>query len=177
LPRKNNRISLIELPVKTRRARAKGKKVFSVSITLTQEQIDWLQKQPNASEIIRKLLDDLIAAGNDVQPKLEVISLNHQIQELEKELHKTINERNEFHHANWSHWKKILNPDGSVHKDSYGNEFLDLDNDYNRYYSPNPIDNSEDTQVALRVLNGYNEAIRKIEQKIADVKAKILQLE
>jgi hypothetical protein len=128
--------------------------------------------------MIRKILQDLIDVSKDVEPKLEVISLHNQLTELEKELWKITNERNEFHQANWRHWKKVLNPDGSVYRDDHGNEFLDLDHDFNRYYtSPKLIDNSENAQVALRVLNGYNEAIKTIEQKIADVKAKILQLE
>jgi len=178
LSNKNNKIIKIELPIrKIRLARSKGRKFSNISISLTEEQIHWLATKPNASEIIRKLLDDLIAAGKDVQPKLEVISLNNQIRELNKELDKVINERNDFHKVNRYYWKKILNPDGRVKLDEYGNDFLDLDQNTRDYFSPKPIDNSEDAQVALRILNGYNKAIETVRQKIADVKAKILQLE
>lgn len=110
MPRKNNRITLIELPVRTRRARVKGKKVFPISITLTQEQIDWLQKQPNASEIIRKLLDDLIAAGKDVQPKLEVISLNNQLKEFQRQLDKLYKEKMDYVNENKGLWKTKEDP-------------------------------------------------------------------
>jgi len=164
---KNNRITFIELPVRTRHARAKGKKFFPVSITLTQEQINWLQKQPNASEIIRRLLDDLIAAGKDVEPKLEAVSLYNQLKELEKQKEKLRGERYNYVFAEKGHcWKRYISESQAKVLDWFDEE----------HEIPKPKDD-EESQIAFRVVKSYSEAIKSIELKIADVKAKILKPE
>jgi hypothetical protein len=42
---------------------------FPVTITLSQAQIDYLKTKPNASGLIRKILDDLIASESLVEQK------------------------------------------------------------------------------------------------------------
>lgn len=172
MPRKNNRITFIELPVRTRHARVKGKKFFPVSITLTQEQIDWLQKQPNASEIFRKLLDDLIAAGKDVQPKLEVISLNNQLTELKRQLDKLYKEKMDYIDENKGLWKTREDPGYEPKIDfDMSEEFI--------LWIPKPSDseyaNKKAVEYGMRIAKGYNDAMRVIKQKMADIQAKVVQ--
>jgi hypothetical protein len=164
---KYNKIIKIDLPVRTRRARPKGRKFSNVSISLTQEQIDWLQKQPNASEIIRKLLDDLIAAGKDVEAKLEVVSLNSQLKELEKQKQQLLGDRFNYIYREKAHcWKRYINETQAEVVD-----WLDQEHEI-----PKPKDD-EESQIAFRVVKSYDDAIKVIELKIADVKAKILKPE
>lgn len=172
MTRKNNRITLIELPVRTRRSRAKGKKFFPVSITLTQEQINWLQRQPNASEIIRKLLNDLIAAGKDVEPKLEVISLNNQLKEFQRQLDKLYKEKMDYVNENKALWKMMEDP-GYEPKIVFdmSEEFI--------LWTPMPSDseytNKKAVEYGMRIVKGYNDTMRVIKQKMADIQAKVVQ--
>ena len=162
---KNNKILKIELPVrKIRLARSKGRKFSNISISLTEEQIHWLATKPNASEIIRKLLDDLIAAGKDIEPKLEVISLNNQITELEEKAKKLCGEQ--MHYVSVKHEEKLWK--------TKAGDFIDWE-DLQKYV-PKPLE-TENSQIAYRVVKGYVQSIASIEAKIAELKAKILQLE
>jgi hypothetical protein len=165
---KNNRITFIELPVRSRRSRAKGKKVFPISITVTQEQIDWLQKQPNASEIIRKLLQDLIDVGKDVQAKMGVISLNNQLKELQKQKEKLSGDRYHYVFTEKAHCWKMHRPE------KYLIDIIDWLDD--EHAIPKPKDN-EESRVAFRVIRGYDDSIKVIELKMKEINAKILHFE
>jgi hypothetical protein len=149
--------------------RPKGKRYFPVSLTLTQEQIDYLQKQPNASELIRRILDDLINARKDIDAKLGVISLNKQMEELREHWQKLSDERHEFMMNNKKNWEH--------HEHEFRGETLyDI-----TWLKESPIDkalpkplDTKDAKVAFRVLKGYDEVLNSIERKIEDIKKQIL---
>jgi len=147
--------------------RPKGKKYYPVTFTLTQEQIEFLNRQPNASELIRKILDDLIASRKDIQEKFSVISLNNQLAMFEEEKRKLETEKWNHVWYNWEkRWKIIIGSDGQ--------KYVDWQDD--KRLIPKPLD-TEDSQVAFRVLIEYDKAIAFLEQKIMLIKKQILQTE
>ena len=170
---KYNKIIKIELPIrKIRLARLKGRKFANISISLTEEQIHWLATKPNASEIMRKLLDDLIAAGKDVQPKLEVISLNNQIKELKKQCDELYKQKMDYIDANKNLWKMKEDPGYEPKID------FDMTEDF-VLWTPKPSDTEyavqKSVKYGMRIVKGYNDGIRAIRQKIAENEGKVLQ--
>lgn len=131
--------------------RPKGKQYFPVSLTLTQAQIDYLAKQPNASELVRRILDDLISAGDNIEEKASALSLNIQLETLKSEYEKLMSKRWGFLESNNS--TLTMNPDGTV----------------------NPLNDSEDARVAVKVLQGYDDKRHALMQRIVDLKKKILE--
>lgn len=167
MKRKNNRITFIELPVRTRYARVKGKKFFPVTFTLTQEQIDWLATKPNASELLRKILQDLIDASKDVEKDLGVISLQRQIEELEAEKRKLFKERKTF-------IEKDIFPDGKSLWNAYGANMVNAINHFDAM-PDTLVPESPDVQVAFKILEKYIETANKIDAEINKLKNDILQ--
>jgi len=151
---------------KRKGARPKGKKFYPMTFTLSQEQIDFLQAQPNASELVRTILDDLIASKKDIEQELGVISLNNQLKQLEQEKQKLSSDRFEYVTDNKKHWKTTVGDDGQTYI-VWADE---------KTMTPTPLDN-EDAKVAFRVLKGYDDAITNVEKRIADLKKQILQSE
>lgn len=156
---KNNRLLRITL-----RGRRKGKYTYPVTIALTQTQIEYLHRQPNASALIRKILDDLIASEQVTEDKFGVISLNVQLNELEKKLGNLKNERFRYLWENELQWQHVTGAD-----DGRYIVWADEDNSI-----PKPLD-TEDAKVAFRVLQGYDEAIKALEEQIKEVKKKIIE--
>jgi len=154
-----------------RMARPKGKKFFPVTFTLTQEQIEYLNKQPNASEIIRKILDDLIQLKEGIEVNMPLIILKSQLEALKSERDKLREERRNqfFEGERKSLWKMIKRSDGGTYYDWEDQENM----------VPKPDDDShcaEDAQVAIKFLKDYDKAITVIEQKINEIKQKILSM-
>jgi len=149
-----------------RMARPKGKKVYTVSLAFTPEQIEWLNKQPNASKLIREILDDLITLGEDVEDKLSIISLNKQLQSLQAEETRLGNERFQYLWKNENLWEHVIGGDG-------GSYVVWLDD---HTLNPKPKD-TEDAGVGVRVLQDYDRAIKAAQEKIKEIKAKILESE
>ena len=170
----NNRISSkLEKFTLRQAGRPKGRKFDPVTFTLTREEIDYLQTKPNASELIRKLLDDLITTGKDVEEKLGAISLKNQLEELEKRKNELINERLDyiqekkaFHYSYWQ-----------TEKGENGYEKIKWAEDPSKdSFKRNPIArDNEDGRLGLKVVEGYNEAIKAIETRIEEIKNKIMQ--
>lgn len=131
--------------------RPRGKQYYPVSITLTQAQIDYLGKQPNASELVRRILDDLISAGENIEEKSSALSLNIQLDTLKNEYEKLTSKRWGFLSLNQS--TLTMNPDGTV----------------------SPLNDSEDARVAFKVLQGYDDKIHALQGRITELKKKILE--
>ena len=165
MTRFNNNLIKIELPVRTRYARPKGRKFSNISVSLTEEQIVWLATKPNASELLRKILQDLIDAGKNVEKDLGVISLHKQIEELEAQKDRLLEERKQFIQkgSDMSHFDKIL----------WGESQASL-NDLNIMPTPLVPENPE-VQVAFKIIEKYKEAINKIDAEINKLKNDILQ--
>jgi hypothetical protein len=73
-----------------------GQKYYPHSLSLTLAQKAFLDKQPNASELVRKILNDLITVQGEIEPeingKINVISLKRQIDLLEEQASKAYSE-------------------------------------------------------------------------------------
>ena len=63
-----------------------GRKTFTRSVSLTDEQNKWLDQFPNASELLRKLIDDMMAIHGEVEPALSLLALKHEIDFFESKL-------------------------------------------------------------------------------------------
>jgi len=152
------------------RARSKGKTVFPVTIALTETQIDWLKKQPNASALIRKLIDDLMIASRDIEEKLHVISLKNQLEALQKEKMRISGERWDYVYKNMKkgggekRWETKLANDGNFYID-WANREKEI---------PKPLDTKEG-KIGMKILKGYDDAIEAVNKKIIEVENEILE--
>jgi hypothetical protein len=70
-----------------------GQNYYPHSLSLTLRQKAFLDEQPNASELVRNILDDLIALQKEIEPKTSVISLKRQIDLLQGQAGKLYEER------------------------------------------------------------------------------------
>jgi hypothetical protein len=70
-----------------------GQNYYPHSLSLTLRQKAFLDEQPNASELVRNILDDLIAVQKEIEPKTSVISLKRQIDLLQGQASKLYQER------------------------------------------------------------------------------------
>jgi hypothetical protein len=140
-----------------RMARPKtGRKTYSHSVALTPEQIDFLHKVPNASELLRKLLDELISVQKDVErhPSFSYLALKVQIDLLEKEAERLEKEKEQwiFEHA------------GDIQ--DYGFEEL------------NKRENSSILEIKYyyKTLKAYDDAVASLRAKIKELKEKAVGL-
>ena len=153
-----------------RTARPKGKHYFPITITLTRQQIDYLEQKPNVSELVRKILDDLIKSEQAVQDKSGVISLNLQREQLEERLEKLRYERWGFIQKNDAYWKHTSPQfEGGGTSIEYANPEVAA----NEMLLPKPLD-SEGAKIAFRVLQGYDKAINHLKSQIAKIEQQIL---
>jgi hypothetical protein len=85
-----------------------GQKYYSTTLSLTLAQKDFLSKQANASELIRRLIDDLIIAkakfNSDMAEELRVIAIKHQIEQLNKDA--------EVAYEEWHNFWRFSRPKG-----------------------------------------------------------------
>lgn len=166
-----------------RMARPKGKKFFPVSITLTQEQIDYLNAQPNASEVIRKILDDLIQVGKDIEANLGAVLLKKELETVEAEKVKLQLERdNAFNYANEDLFNLIQpvydDKTGRIQREGSYDEHGEIKWDELQKKIPTFITDErkrQDAQVAFKVLKDYDKALASIRQKIQDIKKQIIE--
>ena len=89
---------------KTERAK-KEKQYVPTSITVTPEDLTYIKKFPNFSELIRRILAKMREQGMDVEPKLEVIALGVQLDEFNREMEELRRKRVEFCDSNGKFWK------------------------------------------------------------------------
>lgn len=147
------------------RGRPKGRRFFPVTITLTQEQIDYLQRQPNASELIRKILDDLIKLRGQGEEKLSIIALKMELEPLDSQIKELKREKMHYHYEHKSEmFKSFFNERG----------LLDFETDDKGEYIPLT---THEAKVHLKILTGYDKAIEALKQKREDIERKILESE
>jgi len=161
---KNNRI--IEKPhsIKTSLRRPKGKRFFPVTITLTQKQIDYLQKQPNASKLIREILDDLINARENIERDLPLISLQKQMIELENQAGELQDERDDY----------VGKTDGFGDYLQYGEHKTREELFRLMTLKPGAPD---DVKVAFKIVRECTNAIKKLHDEIDAIKKRIIESE
>ncbi len=151
--------------------RPKGRQFNNMSISLTQEQINYLQEQPNASGLIRALIDDLIASKAVTESDLGVVKLNHRLETLEADRDKIFLERYKYDDKHRGDW---------VYEDGHP-KLVGERPDFN---DPHPIDlrnpeplDTEDARIAAKVMQDYSNILAKYQQQIKETKKAILALE
>lgn len=83
----------------------KNKQYVPTSITVTPEDLAYIKKFPNFSELIRRILAKMREQGIDVEPKLEIIALGIQLDEFNREMERLRRNRVEFCENNANFWE------------------------------------------------------------------------
>jgi hypothetical protein len=135
-------------------ARPKGKKYFTCSFALNQEQINFIQQQPNASETLRKLIDSLILMQSDMKPELETLYLKTQLEHIEREYRKLQRER-AFYESD--HATDIYEQKG--------------------YPTDKKPKATPEAEYHLKILHAYDNTMEKLENKHEELKKKIMETE
>jgi hypothetical protein len=130
-----------------------GKKFYSHSFSLTSEQIEWLNKQQNSSELIRKVIDSLMMLGTEIEPKLSLVTIRHKVDFLQRQLTKQEDEKTTYENQ---HWKEMYSSPHLI--------------DVQRV----PIKNKE-AKFHRKIVTGYDEAIRSLETEIEKLKEQVLK--
>lgn len=138
---------------------------FSTAVSLTQAQREWLKKQPNGSELIRKIIDSIIAIDNLTEKNFKVILLKTNLDRL-KEKHNEIRwKKQELVLQNKDHFEGQWKEE-SFSEVTYRNYHInDMEN-------PEPID--EDGKIVKRLLNEYSDAMLKINVEIERIKIELI---
>jgi hypothetical protein len=165
-----------------RYARPKGKRFFPVTITLTEEEIAYLNAQPNASEVIRNILDDLIQVRKDVDANLGAVILNKQLGALQGEEKNLYYARKDQLYKNEDLWQFTIEehyvyPNGRMEDKELQKTKRIVWEDEEKEI-PKPTDDAallEQAQIALKVLGDYDRALASVRQRIQDIKKRILQ--
>jgi len=146
-----------------------GQKYYPQSLSLTLTQKAYLNKQPNASELVRKIIDDLIAAqeelGSGMKDELKVISTKHYIERLEKEAEAAFDEWTKFYQdhfkSGWTWHEKDVTKDGEVWDKETGE------------YKP-AVGETVKHEYDLRVLRALKTRVKEIEAKIVELQQKVV---
>ena len=123
-----------------------GRKMYSHSVSLTLEQIEWLRQFPNASELLRKMIDSMRKLHGAVEPQLSLLAMKHEVDLLEEEKKRVWKERGEFVALNFDlnfEEKEII-------------------------YTPNSKFEKPEFMQAQR--EAYNQAIAVIERRLEELK-------
>jgi hypothetical protein len=158
-----------------KKGRPKGRRMITISVAVTQEQQTYLQNQPNASECIRKILDDLIASKQAVEQNMGAITLNNRLENLIVQKNKIMDECHEYTKKHDNCW---------VHTADESIEWVGEPPDYVAYQAgnavdtrnPNPVD-TEKAKIAWQVVRSYNRALEEIQKQIMEAKQAILALD
>lgn len=94
-----------------------GRNFYQYSVNLTLAETEFLKKNPNASEQVRKLIDSVISAQPDFNVKLPILALKHAIDNLEEHRAKADKEFTDYVNLHWREiWKDVGNQyDGTTY--------------------------------------------------------------
>ena len=143
-----------------------GRIHFSYSVSLTLEQIAFLRKQEESSKFLRKILDEMMSLQQDLEPKLHVVALKHEIDVLQETLGKLKNEKDMY---------MIEKENGKRRDDEM---FVWAGEEEIQKGIKVPVrKRSEATPKARyywKIVDGMDEGIKAVKKKIAELKAKIM---
>jgi hypothetical protein len=137
----------------------------TVKLKLTTEQADFLDKEPNASELIRRLIDTLMETHDFTKEYLHFLDLKTKLKKLNSRLFRLNLKRSKKIQDAIIHFKgqRVIGDGIKFEVDSY------LDDPEN----PEPID--EEGYAAKRVLDVIDAKIMRLEKQIAKVKDELLR--
>jgi hypothetical protein len=142
--------------------RPQGRNKFPSAVSLTQQQIEWMHQQPNASELIGKLIDALMLVDKFSPESFHTVQLKIVLDELQSKLSSTRSKRIELMRVNAWHFKQTQETYGG-HTNCYIENF---DN-------PEPID--DDGKIIKITLTSFDESIKQLENEIANKKFELLK--
>jgi hypothetical protein len=146
--------------------RPKGKTKYAISLSLTKEQIEFLRRQKNASELVGKIIDDLRAVdGIDLREDyVKIVGLKQQLDALTEKYYEVRSERDSLLSHNDIHFKRVLGAEDPYGRwKDYWIENLD---------DPEPLD--DDGRIVKRVWLALGEKVKAVESEMARVKAELL---
>ncbi len=143
-----------------------GRKTYPHSVSLTLEQIEWLRNFPNSSELVRKLIDDMMAIHGEVEPKLSLLALKREIDVLEKQKSGVQNERDVWlrNLRDWdrekSQWDVMFDPDPDNPSDIWPRKY--------------PVQTAK-AAYHRQQLKSYDVAIEGLQKKLEELKKKFIE--
>ncbi len=135
---------------------------YPSAVSLTKQQIDWMRKQPNGSEIIGKIIDAFIAVEHMTPHAFHSVQTHLAAELLQQKLYDAITQRRELLRKNESHFKCFETTSGR-----FTDRWVENPED------PTPID--ESGQIIKRVLADYDESIKQMQSEIQKLKNELLQ--
>ncbi len=143
--------------------RPKGRRYVSISLSLTREQAEFLSSKPNASALVRQLIDSMREAATLSTEYMRTLELKNRLEELESKLEPLMRQRQTAIFDAARHFKGKYAESGV-----YGQQWF-IDNPDN----PEPID--DEGRIALKLRDAAEAEIKRIEQEIAKVRAELLE--
>ncbi len=126
---------------------------FPTAVSLNRQQIEWLKQQPNASELIGKLIDALMIVDKLAPEAFASIQTHTALEHLKQKISDVQMKRFELIRGNQLHFKQIKWSDG-IHTDMF------LENPHD----PTPID--ETGRIIKRQLLDYDESMKQMAQEV-----------
>jgi hypothetical protein len=152
--------------------RAKGKNLFQTSITLTKEELEFLKTFPNASKLIREILDKLIAGSSS-----DIIVMLSQIEQLNCERRKLEQKRKVWleYGDTYLLWvKEEIVREWDDEQYEHHTAIREVTKKDAEGY-PVPLD-SEKARETLNMIRAYDKEIAKFTAKICELHTKIAAL-
>jgi DNA-binding transcriptional MerR regulator len=135
-----------------------GRKMYSHPVSLTLEQIEWLRQFPNASELVRKMIDSMRELHGEVEPELSLLALKNEIDVLKEQKEKLWEERKEFLGRNF---------DFRYEKDENGAYTIEVATPKSKYEKGGRPVKPEFLEAQRKV---YNQTIAGLEKKLEELK-------
>lgn len=145
--------------------RPKGKNKFQISLSLTQQQREWVQNQPNSSDLVGGLIDSLISVDDltpeyikFMQQQIKSDTIDNKLSSLKEEKRMFL-----FRGLNRMHFK--------------GSWIEDDERQHTRYYAvenfnnPEPIDS--EGQILKRKLDLMTAAIKQLQMESEKIKTEM----
>ena len=160
------------------------KRTFSTSVAVTEKNLAYLRKLPNASELFRRFLDAMEAADGDIQQKLATVILGIELEKLNNQLEELSKKRAKFltEHLNcWEkEWETNTASDGHIWKSrtdrlkfNANGEPIPIQGTYPNGQLVTPQE-ANDAELAFKLLKGYDVAICALGAKIEEIKKRIM---
>jgi len=143
------------------RGRPKGKRVYPVTLALTEEQAEFLSRQPNASELVRQILDGLIAADKGLGDETGAIAIDRRIHHLYDEWNRLNGEMTEFIEHRSDCWIKGNSSEGGPHLRG------------SSLPTPKDTDKARDM---FKIVKNYEELLKSAWEKIQEQEKKLREL-
>jgi hypothetical protein len=143
--------------------RPKGRNYENISLSLTHEQAEFLATKPNASALVRQLIDSMREAATLSSEYMRTLELKNRLDELNERIEQLKRKSDDAMKIDSKHFA------GHVTIDNNFKPIYILDDPDN----PEPID--DEGRFAIKFRDATNAEVKRIEQEIAKVRAELLE--